>query len=63
LALVKAQLTNALRALAVSFGDVGYCQGEGRGVCNAVYIDGFVVVVVVVHGMGDLGCGLLSGDT
>ena len=24
---VKAQLTDALRALAVAFGDVGYCQG------------------------------------
>lgn len=26
---VKAQLTDALRALAVAFGDVGYCQGAG----------------------------------
>lgn len=29
LAMVKGQLTDALRALAVSFGQVGYCQGEG----------------------------------
>lgn len=28
LAMVKGQLTDALRALAVSFGQVGYCQGE-----------------------------------
>ena len=32
---VKAQLTDALRALAVAFGDVGYCQGTTRRAATA----------------------------